>query len=270
MTNGHSPGGGSPLRFDANLKWLFTELPFEERFDAAAAAGFTAVEYANPYLFSPRDLRKRLEDAGLSQIVINTPVDGPGTPGRSGVANQPDRVKSFRAGFDSALEYAVALDSDFIHLMAGVRPEGLSSDRAFAQFTTNVAWAADRVKGSGVRIVLEAQNLTDSPRYTIETQARAAAVVEAVGSDDVGLMLDVYHVQMQEGGVVAKLTEFLPRAFHVQVADPPTRTEPGTGELAWDTVFSTIRTSGYSGWIGCEYRPAAGTITGLGWIERWA
>lgn len=256
------------LRFDANLKWLFTELPFKERFDAAAAAGFTAVEYADPYPYKIADLKKRLDEAGLAQVLINTPAGAPGTPERSGIACMPDHVLEFRDSFELALEYAAGLNSEFVHIMAGIRQTGVSRDRAFARFVSNVAWAAEKARGTGVRILLEAQNKQDAPGFILDTQAHAAAVVEAVDAGNVGLLFDLFHAQTDEGDLVNKLTTFLPQTFHLQVADPPSRNEPGTGELAWPILFNTIRNSGYDGWIGCEYKPATDTVSGLGWIRE--
>ncbi|MBF8189398.1 TIM barrel protein [Nonomuraea sp. K274] len=258
----------SELRFDANLKWLFTELPFERRFDAAAAAGFLAVEYASPYEHDPAALNRRLKDAGLEQILINTPAGAPGTPGRSGYACIPGQVAEFRDGVSRALEYAVALGSDFVHVMGGLRPAGVSRDRAFARFVTNIAWAAEQARGTGVRLLLEAQNNRDAPGFILDTQAQAAAVVDAVDADNVGIMFDAYHAQIDEGDLVTKIAELAPYTWHYQVADPPSRHEPGTGEIGWPAVFRAIGDTGYTGWIGCEYRPAGATTDGLGWIEE--
>ncbi|MFD0042370.1 hydroxypyruvate isomerase family protein [Streptomyces anulatus] len=256
------------LRFDANLKWLFTEVPFEERFDAAAAAGFTGVEYADPYPYPAARLRRRLDDAGLHQVLINAPMGEPGSPERAGVACLPGRAGEFRGDLERGLDYAAELGSDFLHVLGGIRPPDVSHDRAFATFVTNLAWAVERARGTGVCLVLEAQNDRDVPGFLLDTQARAAAVVEALGGDGVGLLLDLYHVQVQEGDLVATLREHLPRVRHLQIADPPDRTEPGSGEISWQRVFGTLLDASYQGWIGCEYRPADGTVNGLSWVGR--
>ncbi|GAA2613299.1 TIM barrel protein [Actinomadura fulvescens] len=258
----HGEEATAELRFDANLKWLFTELPFEARFDAAAAAGFRGVEYSSPYEYPAAELARRLNDAGLEQVLINTPAGAP--------ACLPGRVAEFRAGFSLALEYAVGLGSDFIHVMGGRRPAGVSRDRAFAHFVTNLAWAAEQARGTGVRLLIEAQNKRDSPGFVLDGQEHAAAVVEALDTDHVGIMFDVYHAQIDEGDLITKVTALRPRTFHYQVADPPSRHEPGTGEIGWRNLFAAIRAGGYDGWIGCEYRPAGETVAGLGWIEELA
>ncbi|MEU0986475.1 TIM barrel protein [Streptomyces sp. NPDC005953] len=258
------------LRFDANLKWLFTEVPFEQRFDAAAAAGFTAVEYADPYPYPAARLRRRLTDAGLHQVLINVPMGEPGSPERAGVACLPGRTDQFRTDLERGLDYAVELGSEYLHVLGGVRPADVSHDRAFATFVANLIWAVERARGTGVSLVLEAQNARDVPGFLLDTQARAAAVVEALGGDGIGLLLDLYHVQVQEGDLVSTLREQLPRVQHIQIADPPDRTEPGSGEISWQRVFGTLLHASYPGWIGCEYRPANGTVNGLSWLAEHA
>lgn len=257
------------LRFAANLHWLFNELPFMQRFDAAAAAGFRAVEYPAPYGFSADELRRHLDDAGLDQVLINSPTGAPDSPTRYGSACIPELVKEFREGFDRALEYAGALGSRLIHVVGGICPDDVDRSRAFAQYVANIAWAAERSAGSGVHLVLETINQRDAPGFVLESQQQAAGVVQAVGRDNVGLLFDIYHCQVGQGDVTRTLHELLPFVSHIQVADPPSRTEPGTGELGWDFVFDRIRSFDYTGWIGCEYRPAHETVEGLRWRDRY-
>lgn len=258
------------FRFDANLKWLFTEVPFERRFEAAAAAGFTGVEYASPYGHRVARLRHLLDDAGLAQVLINTPTGPPGTATRSGIACFPDRVADFRDGVDRALEYAVELGSAFVHVVGGIVPDGVTPDRAFARYVTNIGWAAERAKSTNVRLLLEVQNKRDVPGFVLTSQAHAVAVVEAVGAENVGVLLDFYHAQIDEGDLITTLRSVYPAVFHFQLADPPSRNEPGTGEIGWSSVFAAIRDLGYAGWIGCEYAPRTNTIAGLNWIEELA
>lgn len=258
--------GGPPLA--ANLKWLFTELPFERRFDATAAAGFSGVEYADPYPYPPARLRGLLRDTGLRQVLINSPAGAAGSPDRSGLACHPGRTADFRAGIERGLEYATELGAGLLHVLAGVTPPDVSPERAFATYVTNIAWAAERAHGTGVRVVVEAQNQRDAPGYFLRTQDQATAVLEAVGLDRAGLLLDLYHAQVTEGDLVRTLGACLPFAAHLQIADPPDRSEPGSGEIRWPRVFEALRTGGYAGWIGCEYRPAHGTVAGLGWVSE--
>lgn len=256
------------LRFAANLKWLFTEVPFVERFDAAARAGFAAVEYASPYEYEARRLRALLDDAGLDQILINTPMGPAGSPTRSGYACLPDLVGEYRAGVLRGLEYATALDAKFLHVVAGIVPEGVSTERAFARYVANIAWAAEQARGTGIRLLLEAQNKRDAPGFVLASQARAAAVVEAAGQDVVGQLLDFYHVQITEGDLVRTFEKHRDTVLHLQIADVPERHEPGTGEIAYPTLFRVIESSGYDGWIGCEYQPATDTEAGLTWMKE--
>lgn len=258
----------SALRFDANLKWLFTEHDFLDRFAAAAAAGFKAVEFPDPYPYPAAKLRKRLDDNGLHLVLVNTPMGAKGSPEQQGITCFPDLVPRFRSEFLQALEYATALGADFVHVVGGMVPPGTSRDRAFARYVANVVWASEQAAGSGVRLLLEAQNKRDAPGFILETQAQARAVAEACDAGNVGVLLDVYHAQIDEGDIIDLLGRELPGAFHLQIADPPWRHEPGTGELNFRTVFAAIEASGYGGWIGCEYNPLAGTVEGLGWREE--
>ena len=227
------------------------------------------MEYAAPYAYPARELRSRLDGTGLTQVLINTPMGEPGTIGRSGYACLPDHVEEFRAGVDTALEYAVALDAPLVHVVGGIRPPEVSRDRARARYVANIAWAAERARGTGITLLLEAQNKRDAPGFVLETQQQAAAVAEAVG-DGVGILLDFYHAQIDQGDLISTYREVQPFVRHLQIADPPDRHEPGTGEISWRGVFDAILASGYSGWIGCEYAPAGGTVEGLSWMKELA
>ncbi len=252
------------LRFCANLKWLFTELPFLDRFDAAARAGFRAVEYASPYEYPAAQIRSRLRACDLQQVLFNTPAGG-----GSGMACIPSRRDEFRDGLRKALDYASALDCGLVHLMAGIAPSGLNRDAAAAAYATNVAWAAELASAAGVKLVLESINQRDVPGFFLRTQEEGAAVIEAVGGDRVGLQFDIYHCQVAQGDVTRRLETLMPVIAHIQIADAPGRNEPGTGEIAWDYVFRRIDELGYVGWIGCEYRPATDTVGGLSWRRRF-
>ena len=259
-----------PLRLDANLKWLFTELPFEQRFDAAAQAGFTAVEFPSPYEYPAEQLIRRLADAGLRQILLNTPTGPPDGPTRSGCACQPDRVAEFRNGLLSALDYATALDVPIVHVMGGIQPPDVPRDQAFATYVANLAWAVAQAEQTGVTLVLEAINRRDVPGFVLESLEQADGVVQAIGSDRLALLFDVYHCQVGQGDVATRWRRLYPRVAHVQIGDAPDRTEPGTGELNWEFLFGEIARTGYTGWIGCEYHPVADTAAGLAWRDRYS
>ena len=242
-----------PLRFAANLKWLFTDLPMPERFTAAAAAGFRAVECPNPYGYSVASLERMVGAAGVAMVLINTPPASVDGQMRTGIACDPRRRGEFKDGVERGLEYATGLGVPMLHIVAGTVPEGVSFDRAWAEFLLNIAWAADVAKDTEISLLVEPQNDTSSPGFLLTTQTQAATVIDAIGSDRLGVLFDVFHAQMQEGGVSVKLKELAPVLRHVQIADAPDRTEPGTGELSWPHVFGVLREIGYGGWIGCEY-----------------
>ena len=252
-------------RFCANLKWLFTELPFLDRFDAAARAGFRAVEYASPYEHTPSEIRTRLRACDLRQVLFNTPAGG-----GSGMACIPSRRDEFRDSVRKALDYAKELDCGLVHLMAGIVPPDLSRDTAAAAYASNVAWAADQAAPAAVKLILEPINQHDVPGFFLRTQEEGAAVVEAIGRDRIGLQFDIYHCQVAQGDVTRRMEALMPVIAHMQVADVPGRNEPGTGEIAWDYVFRRVDELGYAGWVGCEYRPATETVAGLGWLKRFA
>lgn len=256
------------VRLAANLKWMFTEVPFVERFAAAAEAGFTAVEFASPYELAPAEVRRLLDDAGLAQILINTPAGAAGSPTAFGAAYVPGARQEFRDGVLRALDYAGALDARVVHVMAGIKPAEVDADLGFATYVSNVSWAAEQARGTGVRLALEAINKRDQPGYGLPSMETAAAVAEAVDPESVGVLFDVYHAQVDRGNVIERFERLHPLIAHVQIADNPGRGEPGTGEIAYGRVLAGIAQSGYAGWIGCEYAPVAGTRDGLSWIER--
>lgn len=256
---------GGAVRLAANLKWMYTEVPFEQRFDAAAASGFTGVEFASPYAVPAARIRHLLDQAGTEQAVINTPAGPKGSATAMGAAYVPGAREEFRDGVRSALEYATVLEAPVVHVMAGLRPTDTDPDLAFATYVTNIVWAAEQARDAGIRIVLEAINKRDQPTYGLRSMEAAAAVAEAVDPATVGVLFDVYHAQVDRGNVIERFEHLSPVVGHIQIADNPGRGEPGTGEIAYDRVLSRVAASGYSGWIGCEYGPVAGTDEGLSW-----
>jgi hydroxypyruvate isomerase len=247
---------------------MFTEVPFEERFAAAAEAGFAAVEYPVPYAHPASELATLLNDSGLHQALINSPMGPAGSATERGSACVPDAREEFRASIDLGLDYAAALGCDILHVVAGLQPSGVSWERASAQYTENIAWAAERAAGSGVTLVLEAQNSSDVPGFLVRTQEQTAAVIEAVGSDGVRLLFDIYHVQREEGDALDAYLRLHPLIGHLQLADTPGRHQPGTGEVPWRELFERIARAGYAGWIGCEYDPDPDTASSLDWITE--
>ncbi|HZF74205.1 MAG TPA: 2-oxo-tetronate isomerase [Acetobacteraceae bacterium] len=252
-------------RFAANLSMMFTELPFLDRFAAARAAGFEAVEFLFPYEFPAAEIARRLKDNGLKQVLFNAPP-GDWAAGERGTAALPDRREEFREGIRRALDYAAALECPRLHVMAGLAPAGVPHDTLTATFAANLDFAAELAMKAGVKPVIEPINHRDIPGFFLNTTDQAAAIIQALGPERVGMQFDLYHCQITEGDIVKRVERHLPLIAHMQVADNPGRNEPGTGEVNWPFVFRRIDELGFRGWIGCEYRPAGETTAGLGWF----
>ena len=251
-------------RLAANLSMMFNELPFLERFEAAAKAGFKAVEFLFPYDYKAAELAARLRDNGLTQVLFNmAPGDWAG--GERGLASLPGRQAQFRDSVKQAMDYAAALDCKLVHCMAGIPPAGTSPTTAAALYAANLAWAGELALAAGVKLALEPINNRDMPGYHLNTMRQGADVVAAIGTDRAGLQFDLYHCQTTEGDITKRMEALLPVIVHMQIADVPLRNEPGTGEIGWDYVFRRIDALGYAGWLGCEYRPAGDTVAGLAW-----
>jgi hydroxypyruvate isomerase len=253
--------------FAANLSMLWTELPFLDRFDAAAKAGFRAIEFLFPYATPAVEIRARLDRHGLRQVLFNMPP-GDWDKGERGIACLPDRVSEFRDGVARALDYARALDCDTIHSMAGLAPEGAERARLRATYVENLRYAAAAAKKEGRRVVIEPINTRDIPGYFLNYSRDALAIMDEVGADNLLLQYDIYHMQIMEGDLARTIEANLARIGHMQLADNPGRNEPGTGEINYEFLFGHIDRLGYRGWIGCEYKPRDGTEAGLGWVRK--
>jgi hydroxypyruvate isomerase len=255
-------------RFAANLSMMFTEVPFLDRFARARAAGFAAVEFLFPYEHAPEEIAARLRDNGLQQVLFNAPP-GDWAAGERGIAALPGRGAEFREGIAKALEYCAALSCPRLHVMAGLAPAGVPRDTLLATYAANLAWAAEQCAQHGIKPVIEPINHRDIPGFFLNTTDQAAAVIEAIGPERIGMQFDLYHCQITEGDIVKRVEKHLPLIAHMQVADNPGRNEPGTGEMNWPFVFRRIDELGFRGWIGCEYRPAAETEAGLSWFAPY-
>ena len=257
-------------RFAANLSMLYTELDFLDRFAAAARDGFQAVEFLFPYAFAPAVLASRLQQSRLQQVLFNAPP-GDWDAGERGLACLPGREEEFRAGIEQALVYAQRLGCPCVHVMAGVKPTGSDPSELRDRYVQNLRWAGSQAAGQGVKLLIEPINARDMPGYFLNRQDQAHALLDAIGSEHVQVQMDLYHAQVAEGDLSAKLRRYLPsgRIAHIQIAGVPERHEPDVGELNFDYLFRLIDELGYSGWIGCEYRPAAATSPGLAWLQPW-
>lgn len=253
-------------RFAANLTMLFTELPFLQRFDAAAAAGFKAVEFLFPYAFDAREIEKRLQANGLKLVLHNLPA-GDWDAGERGIACHPDRVDEFRAGVKRAIAYAQTLGAPQLNCLAGKVPAGVSAALLRETLLENLRYAADALKAAGLKLLIEPINTFDIPGFYLNHTAQAIELLEALGADNAYVQYDIYHAQRMEGELAATLQRHLSRIGHIQLADNPGRNEPGSGEINYPFLFAHLDHLGYDGWIGCEYKPASTTQAGLGWIK---
>ncbi len=249
-------------RFAANLSFLFQQLPFLDRFEASAKAGFKAVEFLLPYEFPKAEIAARLKANGLTQALFNMPA-GDFAKGERGLAALPGREAEFEQGVGTALDYAAALDCKTIHAMPGLRHHG--ADRK--TYIANLRKAAKMAQGAGVTVVIEPINTRDIPGFFLNTTAEARAVIHEVGAANLGLQFDLYHRAIQEGDVAMAIREFGHLARHYQIASPPDRGEPDDGEMNYRYLFQEIDKSGFAGFVGCEYKPRGDTVAGLAWAK---
>jgi hydroxypyruvate isomerase len=254
-------------RFAANLTMTFNEVPFLERFERAALAGFQAVEFLFPYGNAPEEIRDRLAGNRLQPVLHNLPA-GNWDAGERGIACHPDRVAEFRDGVARAVAYAGALGVKQVNCLAGKAPAGVEDARLRRTFVENLGHAAAILERAGIRLLVEPINTFDIPGFYLCRTAQALSILDEVGSGNAFLQYDVYHAQRMEGELAATLQKHLPRIAHVQIADNPGRNEPGTGEIDYRFLFAHLDRIGYAGWIGCEYKPSTTTEAGLGWRER--
>ena len=255
-------------QFAANLSFLFQELDFLDRFAAARRAGFQAVEYLFPYDHAPAEIKARLEDNGLTQALFNL-SPGNWEAGERGITALPGRQDDFRRAVDTALRYGDALGCRRIHVMAAIVPEGTDARAYEDTYVENLAHAADAFGREGIRVLIEPLNTIDNPGYLLSTAGHAQQVIETVANRNLALQYDFYHRQIMEGSLVAGFERHRDIIAHIQVSGVPGRHEPDVGEINYPYLFDMLDNEGYEGWIGCEYRPAKGTLEGLGWLAPY-
>ena len=259
-------------RFAANVSMLFTERPLLDRLDAAARAGFVAVEMQFPYALPAARLRERLQACGLTLVMHNLPA-GDFAAGERGMACHPGREAEFREGLARAVDYALTLEVGQLNCLAGKRLDGVDEATMQSTLLDNLCHAAEVLGSAGLQLLVEPLNAWDAPGFLLDRPSKAFAAVESVrqrvGTGHVRVQYDLYHAQRSEGELASTLARYLPAIGHVQVADNPGRHEPGTGEIAWDFLFDHLDRIGYEGWVGCEYVPLDGTEAGLAWWHRW-
>jgi hydroxypyruvate isomerase len=255
-------------KFAANLSMMFNEVPFLDRFGAAAACGFKAVEFLFPYDYPVEAIAAQLRQHNLQIVLFNMPP-GDWAAGERGVGCIPGREAEFRAGIEKALAYATALNIPRLHAMAGIAPTGVDRDACRATLIANLKYAAGRLAEHQITLLLEAINYRDIPGFFVNTQAESYEICEAVGAPNLKMQMDLYHMQVMEGDIAMKLRKYAAHCGHIQIAGPPQRNEPDTGEVRFEYLFRVLDEIGYQGWIGCEYRPAGKTTDGLGWFEDY-
>jgi hydroxypyruvate isomerase len=252
----------------ANLTLMFNEVEFLDRFAAAAKAGFKAVEFLFPYDYDKSVIRQKLDENKLQLVLHNLPA-GNWTNGERGIGCHADRIAEFEAGVDRAIDYATALGCKQLNCLAGIRPSHRDPLEARETFLRNLQFAAPRLKAVGIKLLIEAINTRDIPGFLLTNTVQAVDIIKAVGSDNLYFQYDIYHMQIMEGDLAATIEDYLNIIPHMQLADTPGRHEPGTGEINYEFLLPHIDKLGYTGWIGCEYKPATTTEAGLGWMQKY-
>jgi hydroxypyruvate isomerase len=256
-------------RFAANLSMLFTEYPFIERFDRAAAAGFEAVEFLFPYEEDIPAIRDALQRNGLQQVLFNLPA-GDFSKGDRGIANDPRRVDEFKAGVARGLEIATTLDCKRLNCLAGIALGDVPYREQMETLHSNLAYAAEQAQTAGVLQLLEPLNQYDAPNFLVSTLPKAHEVLWRMGEPtNLKIQFDVYHQQRMQGNITKAFEKYFDQIGHVQIADSPNRNQPGTGEINFPYVFDAIDASGYAGWVSLEYRPLGTTEESLSWLREW-
>ncbi|EMV6695422.1 hydroxypyruvate isomerase [Salmonella enterica] len=256
------------LRFSANLSMLFTEYDFLERFDKAALSGFRGVEFMFPYDNDIEVLKRKLRDNNLEHTLHNLPA-GDWAAGERGIACIPGREEEFRDGVAAAIRYARALDNKKINCLVGKTPSGFSATEIHDTLVENLRYAANMLAKEDILLLIEPINHFDMPGFHLTGTQQALALIKDIGSDNIKIQYDIYHMQRMEGELTQTMTAWADKIGHLQIADNPRRGEPGTGEINYDFIFNVIKQSGYDGWVGCEYKPLTTTEAGLSWINQY-
>lgn len=255
-------------RLAANLSFLYGELPFVERFAAAARSGFRGVEFHFPYAWPAEELARLARDARTGIVLFNLPA-GDWEAGERGIACHPGRIAEFRDGVERAVDYARRFDCTRLNCLAGISPAGVPEAQARETLVDNLRFAAARLEREGLRLLVEPINTRDIPGFLVSRTSQALELIDRAGGPNLQLQYDIYHAQVMEGDLACTLEANLGRIGHIQLADNPGRHEPGTGEINFPFLLAHLDRVGYRGWAGCEYRPSAGTDAGLGWARPW-
>ena len=255
-------------KFAANLTMLWNELDFLDRFAKAADAGFTGVEYLFPYAYPAEQLAEKLKAHGLTQALHNLPA-GDWAKGERGIALLPDRVGEFQDSVGKGIEYAKVLGTQTLNVLVGLTPKEIPAETVHETLVSNLKFAAAELKKAGIPFVAEAINTRDIPGFHLTNTKQALALFDEVGADDIFFQYDIYHMQIMEGDLTPTIRANIARIKHIQLADNPGRGEPGTGEINYPFLFEAIDAAGYTGWIGCEYKPKTTTDDGMSWFSPY-
>lgn len=256
-------------RLAANVSLMFPEVPFMERFAAAARAGFRYVEYQFPYAFGgAAEVAQRARDAGVEVVLHNLP-GGDAAKGDRGIACQPARVAEFREGVERAIEYAKAAGCPRLNALAGVAPADAAPELLFETLVENLRFAAGKLAAAGLTLLTEPANRRTIPDFFLCGSRQGIEVIDAAGAPNLKLQYDIFHMQIVEGDLAKTIERLLPRIGHMQLADVPDRHEPGTGEINFPFLLGHLDRIGYQGWVGCEYKPSERTEDSFGWLEAW-
>lgn len=255
-------------KFCANLTMLYNEHPFLDRFVDAAKAGFRGVEYLFPYDYDAHQIAEKLARHKLTQVLHNLPA-GDWANGERGIGCHPDRVGEFRDGVGKAIEYAMVLGCKQVNCLAGIAPAAVPQEKLRATFVANLKFAAAKLKQADIKLLIEPINTRDVPGFYLTHTAQALDLIKEVGSNNLFLQYDIYHMQVMEGDLATTIEKNLDLIPHMQLADNPGRHEPGTGEINFPFLFTLIDRLGYHGWIGCEYKPLTTTDAGIGWVKPY-
>ncbi|HEY51690.1 MAG TPA: hydroxypyruvate isomerase [Dehalococcoidia bacterium] len=255
-------------KFSANLSMLFTEVGFADRFERAAKAGFKAVECQFPYELPKENIAETLDKYGLQMVLHNVPA-GNWVAGERGIACLPGRESEFQDGVGKAIEYGKALKCPRINVLVGLTPKDVPADKVRQTLVSNLKFAADAMQKAGISTLVESLNSYDIPGFYLTGTAATLQLLDEVNHPNLFYQYDIYHMQVMEGNLTKTIQQNVKRIGHIQLADNPGRNEPGTGEINFTNLFKFIDESGYTGWIGCEYKPAGATEDGLGWVKPY-
>ncbi|QWD08279.1 hydroxypyruvate isomerase [Polynucleobacter paneuropaeus] len=255
------------IQFAANLTMLFNEFPFLDRFEQASKAGFKAVEFLFPYGIPAEDIKAKLDQYHLKLVLHNLPA-GNWDGGERGIACLPDRVEEFKTGVAEAIRYAGILGVGQLNCLAGKVPAGADHAELHRTFVNNLRYAAAELKKAQLKLLVEPINQYDILGFYLCSTQQAISILDEVGVDNLFVQYDIYHAQRMEGELANTITKYLDRIGHMQLADNPGRNEPGTGEINYPFLFRFLEKIGYKGWVGCEYKPATDTLSGLSWMTK--